>query len=232
MQSSEAATGSRLPQTVKPRGREDRDSKVREAAVQHPRPLSSCHRSSDDDATAVSVDSFRSRSTRGHWDRRQRRNYVVKPQSSHHKSEILTNSESGPSNPVEKVDDKGSVLAVNQEPREQKRELRSCEVDAEVAEQCLRLAELQMREEELRLDEEQLSFNDQQQEDEVFFHHTQNTFHEINYRSRELLVTLPEGHGVLLSEFLSWAASSCSNNEIALFFICFKRAVTLRNVLF
>ncbi|OWM88266.1 E3 ubiquitin-protein ligase RNF14 [Punica granatum] len=180
MQSSKATTGGRLdqhhqPQTIqswslKPRSWKARDNRAVQAGVEHPEPSTSrCQ--SPVDTTTIPVDNSRSRASRDNRKRRpmprDRRTYVVRPQSRGPTSESLLNPEPRPPNDVENVNDKGETLAVNEEPEEEGREARSCEVNTEVADVALRLAELQTSAEAPELEEKQLSSNDQHQEDEL-----------------------------------------------------------------
>lgn len=193
MQSSDASGGGRLhsrmhqhhhPQTVesrtfRPRSQEARDSRAAEAGVEAPQPSTPDHRNPDD-MTDIPINNLRSGASRDKRHRqsgpRGRRTYGVKPQSSRLSSKPFRNSDSSPSNPAENVDDKGGSLEADLKPQEEERELQSREVDAEVGDVSLRLAELQANDREPELDDEQLTLNDQQQKDEVFFHLILNAF--------------------------------------------------------
>ncbi|KAK4747393.1 hypothetical protein SAY87_013979 [Trapa incisa] len=98
---------------------------------------------------------------------RGRRAYVIKPQSSRLSSELLATPGSCTSNPVEFVDDKGGKVAVNEDSGENSRNHERREVDADVADLSLRLAQLDAREKEPELEDELLNLNDQKQEYEL-----------------------------------------------------------------
>lgn len=184
MQRSEASSGGRLhsrkhqhhhSQTAESRTFRLSSREAREclAGDEHPQPCAS-RRQCPDGTTALPVDSSRARASGDQRNRRPgprgRRAFAVNPQSSRLSCELLTSSESCTSKPVENVDDGGAELAANEESEEDGRDLESREVDAKMADVSLRLAVLQGMEKEPELEDEELGLNDQQQEDEVFFH--------------------------------------------------------------